>query len=762
MRRLTALLLVVVMVFGMATNVFAASVKPEVSANVIKAGEDVTITLTLDEAVEDIIGFGYMVKFDSELFTLKESTNGVVHEKMMLSNLLTNPRGYDEGTYYRISFVDTTSEGQTMNAGVVYTLVFTAKEDLTASQAVAFTLIDDGVMDVNGNMVSVPLTAESLEVKVAVAKSITVSDTIENGTVEADKASAIEGEVVTLTAKPDANYVLEALTVTDEAGEPVTVESNAFTMPDSAVTVSATFVKAPTDYTVTMGENVTVTAGETAAVAVTVGSTKDDVTIYNSFDMSFTYDPAVLELTSTEIEGMSVTESDGVIHVERYGSDLNAGETALTLTFKAIGTGETEVKATSAFVGITETAHELEASEATIVDDTTVVTITGYTVYLTEEFEGESTVAPNKNYTFEAKDKNYDYDVTAKVENSDGTQTEIEVTDNGNGTFTISADKITGNVTITTEKTGKIFDVSLGEDMTGETTAQYMTAYTATLTKAEGYTYKIKVTIDGEEYTGFTYNEATGVVTIPGAAITGKIEFNSNKTELPPETYSVTFEGNGAGDAKGEPNATQKQDYTFTVTEAAGYVYTVTATMNGDPAAAVTKAETANEDGSYTYTVANVQGALVITVEKESDLSVEVSQYVTLNDGKIMYLVTATQTLAEDQALSYDGTVMFYSNQYNAWCFLVIADTELTAETAKTLITNGANSFTTLDQTYDVNEAGKVDINDAQLVYDMYNNEYQDFAKATMAKFLKADVNGSGNIDVNDAAAIVSQIVAAK
>lgn len=761
MRRLTALLLAVVMVFGMTTNVFAASVKPEVSANVIKAGEDVTITLTLDEAVENIIGFGYMVKFDADLFTLKESTNGVVHAKMTLSNLLTNPRGYDEGTYYRVSFVDTTSEGQTMNAGVIYTLVFTAKEDLTASQAVAFTLIDDGVMDVDGNMVNVPLTAESLEVKVAVAKSITVSDTIENGTVEADKASAIEGEVVTLTAKPDANYVLEALTVTDEAGEPVTVDGNVFTMPDSAVTVSATFVKAPTDYTVTMGEDVTVTAGETAAVAVTVGSTKENVTIYNSFDMSFTYDPAVLELISTEIEGMSVTWSNGVIHVERYGSDLTAGETALTLTFKAIGTGETEVKATSAFVGITETAHELEASEATIVDDTTLVTITGYTVNLPEEFEGEATVAPNEDYTFEAKDKNYDYDVTAKVENPDGTQTEIEVTDNGDGTFIIPSDKITGNVTITTEKTGKTFDVSLGEDMSGNLTAQYMTLYTATLTKADGYTYEIKVTIDGEDYTGFTYDETTGVVTIPGADITGKIEFNSNKTELPPETYSVTFEGNGAGDAKGEPNATQKQDYIFTVTEGAGYVYTVTATMNGNPVTVI-KADTANDDGSYTYTIANVQGALVITVVKESDLSVEVSQYVTLNEGKVMYLVTATQTLAEGQALSYDGTVMFYSNQYNAWCYLVIADTELTAETAKALITNGANTFTTLDQTYDVNEAGKVDINDAQLVYDMYNNEYQDFSKATMVKFLKADVNGSKNIDVSDATAIVAQIVAAK
>ena len=64
--------------------------------------------------------------------------------------------------------------------------------------------------------------------------------------------------------------------------------------------------------------------------------------------------------------------------------------------------------------------------------------------------------------------------------------------------------------------------------------------------------------------------------------------------------------------------------------------------------------------------------------------------------------------------------------------------------------------------TNDVNESGKVDINDAQLVFDMYNNEYQDFSNATMLKFLKADVSGDKKIDVNDAVAIVTAILAGK
>ena len=159
-----------------------------------------------------------------------------------------------------------------------------------------------------------------------------------------------------------------------------------------------------------------------------------------------------------------------------------------------------------------------------------------------------------------------------------------------------------------------------------------------------------------------------------------------------------------------------------------------------------------------TYTIATVTGDIVITITGESDLTVQVTEYVKL-DGKSVFLITANQTLAAGDALSYDGTVMFYSNQYNAWCYLVITDTTLTVADAKAKITSGAVAFTTLEQTYDVNGAGEVDINDAQLVFDMYNNEYQDFTVVTMQKFLNADVNGDKKIDVNDAAAIVAAII---
>jgi len=80
---------------------------------------------------------------------------------------------------------------------------------------------------------------------------ITIDGGITNGTVTASKSRAVYGETVTLTAAPDGNYELGTLTVTDGNSDNVTVTDNgdgtySFTMPATAVTVSATFTEKTT------------------------------------------------------------------------------------------------------------------------------------------------------------------------------------------------------------------------------------------------------------------------------------------------------------------------------------------------------------------------------------------------------------------------------------------------------------------------------------------------------------------------------------
>ena len=63
----------------------------------------------------------------------------------------------------------------------------------------------------------------------------------QNGFVEADRVIAKPNETVTLTPKPNPGFKLDTYTVKDASDNDIEVIDNKFTMPNSAVTVSATF-----------------------------------------------------------------------------------------------------------------------------------------------------------------------------------------------------------------------------------------------------------------------------------------------------------------------------------------------------------------------------------------------------------------------------------------------------------------------------------------------------------------------------------------
>lgn len=128
-------------------------------------------------------------------------------------------------------------------------------------------------------------------------------------------------------------------------------------------------------------------------------------------------------------------------------------------------------------------------------------------------------------------------------------------------------------------------------------------------------------------------------------------------------------------------------------------------------------------------------------------------------DGSVIWLVKNTVTLSDGKVATYDEENMFWSDRYEAYCYLVIADT-LNTEEAKSRIDIIDGTATVVDYSMDVNKTGKVDVSDAQLTYNMYNAEYAGFtADVTMEKYLRADVNGDGKVNVEDAAAIITGIL---
>ena len=311
----------------------------------------------------------------------------------------------------------------------------------------------------------------------------------------------------------------------------------------------------------------------------------------------------------------------------------------------------------------------------------------------------------------------------------------------------------TGDLAITGTRTAKSYSVTFAgnaaEDITdGAGIATYNTNYTFTLPSTDGWAYRVdSIKIGRTIYTGYSVENA--VYTIPGSAINGDIVITVSKSAT---KASVTVEGSGAGAAAGyNLTATIGEPYTLTINPESGYTYMVSAVMNGESVDLVVNGNT--------YAINNVTGNIVFTVDRTVIVDgVTVSEYLTL-DGTVMWLVKNKTTLAANKVPTDDGEKMFWSEKYDAYCYLVIAETLTVANAQKKVdITDG--TAVAVNYGMDVNMTGKVDASDAQLTYNMYNAMYTKFTDdLTVEKFLRADINADATVNVADATAIITAIL---
>ena len=498
-------------------------------------------------------------------------------------------------------------------------------------------------------------------------------------------------------------------------------------------------------YTITSGSGSTVSVGQTANVAYTV--TSDTASTYNAYQLTVSYDSDKLTYTDINTDAI-VSDQNGTLTIIGFGADRTCGTDNIVLTFTAKAAGTANVTLTSAKIDASGNASGADAPAANIAGGLTVIKV-NYSVTLGEDFTGETTVEPGADYTFTAKDPHYDYTFDAKMGSSTA-----DVIAGGDGTFTIK--NVAGNLTITATKTPKSYTVTVNGtgsvDVTAANTATYLTDYTFTLTKDDKYTYTVSATVGGETCTPTL--AADGTYTIAGADVTGNIVITVTKDLKPVTTTEITFTGSGSADVKGGTTqpATNGVDFTFTLDADAGYDYTV---KLGD------ETLTPDADGKYTIPGAKITGTpLTVTVEKTAKQTAEVNvyEYVKLN-GKNIYLVTASGTVADGKVMAYDGSAMFWSEKYKAYAYLVISNTELTKAEAAKKVSQATASKTEIVYDGDVNMTGKIDVNDAQLVWNMYNAKYTDFNTVSMRKFLEADLNGDHELTTADAAAVISKLL---
>ena len=135
----------------MTVTALAATMSAAVNPKTIKAGEKVTVTVSLNEKIDNVVTYAYKLYFDADLFSLESSEKGTSHSLTTVSAV----RKDMVGSYINISVADPNSTGVTINAGTVYTLVFTAKEDVAGNQTATFNLVfgsckDPSYKDITG------------------------------------------------------------------------------------------------------------------------------------------------------------------------------------------------------------------------------------------------------------------------------------------------------------------------------------------------------------------------------------------------------------------------------------------------------------------------------------------------------------------------------------------------------------------------------------------------------------------------------------
>ena len=745
-----------VMVLSLAPSVFAAE-EPKITVAVdktsVKAGETVTFTYESTAAVAEMTNLDVCLAYDGDVF---EYVSVDTEDSVWFENPRVKSR-YTLLGYPMFRLSEDKDDEEDVDAGKMFSVTFRALETITDVKEASFYNHD----------------------------SLTVWE------YEWEEHKAVDGYFD--HSKDDPIYVV----VTPKGTEPIAT---------------------PTGYSVSMGADQTVAADQKVLIPVTVNSSRATVTGFNAYDMTFTYNPAALTLNtaSDAAANLTVEDNNGTVRVRRYGATQALGE-ALALDFTAIKAASSAVTLTSAKFDIDANSINFDAPDAAISDaDTTVKALWNVSLpdgFLSTAANGSTLVENGGDFTFKTTDTHYEYYLNITTNGA----TNIVKMDNA--TYTIK--NVTDNVTVTVDnKIGKTYTINyvVVDNTTTEnkatvadlvaystTTVQYPNDYKFTV-KFPGTGYEVWVGIEPYQNKRDYVRQENGdyVYTLLGSSLTGdennEITITLTKRENTSQ-HKIEVVGSGS-DAFSENNALtfySGENYTFTLNKNDTYydysvlVYYWQQNIGGNGGKNIRMEYKDNGDG--TYTIIDMPYAdVTISINKMAKAidpdAVEVSTYVELDNKTVFKVVVqgSHELLNRDQStysytwFTYDGQKMYCNPRYTKFAgngssssvYLVMVDKgeTLTKEDAMAKLgivtsTKQENLDQLLEVGSDVNEDGiggvginRRDVNDVQLIYDLYNGLYDSFERVSMRKFLKADVNYDGVLDSQDAVKLAGELLA--
>ena len=274
MKRLLSLLLVVCLVFGLAAQAIAATLTPSADKTEVQAGEQVVVTLTLDEMLTNMNSLEYNLYFDDRFFENPVGQTMEGNTSLVLSDVKEDPSG---NKLVSISYVDTLSGGSgNFLAGPIYQLTFVAKETVSSAADASFRLEFGGAMNADFNEVTHAAGAAitvTVKPQAVPATSVTLSAetlTLTLGGEDATLTATVEPENTTdsvvWSVAPEGVVTVENGVVTPVAAGTATITATAGSVHAAcAVTVEA--AQAECDHAETEKET-SYTAGETAGTHV--------------------------------------------------------------------------------------------------------------------------------------------------------------------------------------------------------------------------------------------------------------------------------------------------------------------------------------------------------------------------------------------------------------------------------------------------------------------------------------------------------------
>ena len=745
MKRILALFMAVVLVIGLLPSAaFAAEGDSPIVVSTadktnVKPGEKLTITYTLAHDLDYMTALDIVLRYDATLFQFVSTD---IDGSVWFDNPTQNGAyGADSQALVRIRQYNDDNE-ETIVAGKICSVTFASLDNISGAQTASFFNGTTGV-----SRSSIEVDEETLYVK---------DGAFNHG----------ESDPIKVTITPDG------------AGP----------------------IPTATGYTVSMGADQQVAAGQQVRIPVTVASGEKGITGFNAYDMTFTYDPAALTLNTKTgaAANLTVEDNNGTVRVRRYGDTVALGE-ALALDFTAKKAGTSTVTLTAAKFDLDANSINFDAPSATITDaDTTVKALWNVSLpdgFVSAAADGSTLVEDGADFTFKAVDPNYEY--TLRITTNGQTQ---EVTVKG-GSCTI--ENVTDNVQVTmVSKVGRTYTlkfigsgVDAGLVTPTTATVQYPNDYDFTV-KFPGTGYKTTVSfapsankfdverLENGDYAykllgNYLVGDENGEITVT----VEKVENTAKKDII------VAGSGSEAFSADNALTFYAGENYTFKLDKNEQY-YDYELVVWYTDSSNHTVRPTPKDNGDGTYTIVNMPNAdMHITINKMAKAldpdAVDVVKYLEL-DNKTMYMVTVWGELSHTNlgstnttyiAYTYDDNLMYDTSYYTApngtkgassWLVIVDKGEEFTkeevlkhlklVESTQEQNKNISLVYFGIDPNVNGSKGGQLDINDVQLVYDMYNSLYENFEQVSVKKFLLADQTLDRQLNSADAVKLADKL----